>query len=741
MEKSLFAGLTVLSPDESVLTDDGAFIGRDRETIDRFLEIGAKTHRHNGLPGLDNPQPPLPEVEAIPSGGTIAAGVTFTLGYTLVDGDGGETMLSPTTTVTTPAPLEQPLYAPTAEVDYADGGVLLAETYYYTLTFIDSEGGETPPGAWVQVEREPGFPNARILLSGLAAGVAGASASGWRLYRAVGGGTFDYMASGSATQDSFTDDGLQAVDCDIHPPPDELNTTNNINQLRVVLPSAVPASASGIRLYGTNTGSMLGDVLLNAYPASSAGQTDFFTSYDPQPGAPPDRNHSIGGASKIDPDSEILDWHWKRPVATFDDLPTAVQGSEENDVRLVSDEIAAYGFVGGSWHKLTGGGATSGLIKEVDGPNPLDATFLIDRFDSDTVGNGNWADAELSPAASPQALPVVEDGHLTHADIGTYEFVIDTTTPEIGDQVYTTKYFSGEVPSYVYLMAKLDGPGGTGVGMLVKDGLNMQLFNIDLATAGLNTFVSGDLLAIDPDTDYWLQLSVIGNEMVGNIYDADPETGVDPIHTLSHTLSGPDATAWGAGVEGAVGIGMFSTASTQIQAQTEYLDDVEVTGPEGSRDIARSMEHLAFRASGAAHVGVMASGTSAVVTIHADPSGRQWGSASGLVLASGASGQVDLALADGSRPMRGARMLKLSTSHRVRVRVFGRSADRAAERYPLLDQWNTEQASGMVAPVAPAADTHNLDEPAGSTLYLRIDSFDNAGTVIAAFLMLPTEYP
>jgi hypothetical protein len=52
MRKTLFAGLTVLSPDESLLSDDGAFIGRDRETIDRFLEIGAKTHRHTGLPGL-----------------------------------------------------------------------------------------------------------------------------------------------------------------------------------------------------------------------------------------------------------------------------------------------------------------------------------------------------------------------------------------------------------------------------------------------------------------------------------------------------------------------------------------------------------------------------------------------------------------------------------------------------------------------------------------------------------------
>lgn len=344
MRKSLFAGITVLEPDESILQDDGAFIGRDRDTIDRFLEIGAKTHRHTGLPGIDNPELELPVVEAIPSGGTIPAGISFTLGYSLVDGDGGETMLSPTSTVTTAAPLEQPLAAPIGEVDYDDGGNLLVETFYYVLTYIDAEGGETPPGAWLSIEREPGFPNARVLLSGLTEGMANASASGWRLYRAVGGGTFDYMATGASA--GFIDDGSVSPNCDIHPPPDEVNTTNNINQLRIVLPgSATVGSASGIRLYGTNTGAFLGDVLLGAYPASSAGQTDFFTSYDPQPGAPPDRNHSIGGASKIDPDVELLDWHWKRPVAASGSLPAGELG----DVRVVTDEDAAYAYTSSGW--------------------------------------------------------------------------------------------------------------------------------------------------------------------------------------------------------------------------------------------------------------------------------------------------------------------------------------------------------------------------------------------------------
>jgi hypothetical protein len=160
MRKSLFAGLTILEPDESILSDDGSFIGADRDTIDRFLEIGAKTHRHTGEAGLANPELPLPSVQAISSGGFINGDVTFVVGYTLVDGDGGETLISPTTSVTTAPPLSPPIQAPTAAIDYS-AGALLVDTYYYALTYVDSEGGETPPGAWSSVEREPGFANAR----------------------------------------------------------------------------------------------------------------------------------------------------------------------------------------------------------------------------------------------------------------------------------------------------------------------------------------------------------------------------------------------------------------------------------------------------------------------------------------------------------------------------------------------------------------------------------------------------
>ena len=111
MEKSLFAGLTILDPDESILEDNGAFTKRDRQTIDRFLELGAKTHRHDGTDGLANP-PSEMDGTAVASAGQIPADISFSLAYTLEDDQGGETLLSPQITVATPSVIEPPTFAP-----------------------------------------------------------------------------------------------------------------------------------------------------------------------------------------------------------------------------------------------------------------------------------------------------------------------------------------------------------------------------------------------------------------------------------------------------------------------------------------------------------------------------------------------------------------------------------------------------------------------------------------------------
>ncbi len=366
MRKTKFAGLTVIGPEDSLFADGAAFTTRDRDEIDRGLKIGIKTHRHTGVDGLDDPVL-APSAAVIASGGMIGAGLSITVGYTLEDLEGGETLISPLSVVTTPVPMDVPLTAPEAEVDYSTGG-LLTDNYTYGVTYIDGAGGETPLGPTTLVNRDPGFENAQIKLKGLSTGLEEAGAVGWRLYRARGGGVFALLKTGTISEDTFIDDGGTSPDCDTHPPTDNLNNTNKINILQVKLPKGgVIEDAAFINLYATTTGDFGESSLLATYPVASAGITDLFEKLEFLDSLPPDVNRSYGGAHKIDPDTELIDWHWKRPVASVGDLPDASEGSEVGDIRLVLDENALYAFnEAEEWKvlKFEGEGGTEKLLED-----------------------------------------------------------------------------------------------------------------------------------------------------------------------------------------------------------------------------------------------------------------------------------------------------------------------------------------------------------------------------------------
>lgn len=360
MEKTQFAGISVLGPGESVTDDGGAFTGQDRRIIDRLLELGAKTHRHNGLPGLLNPNQAM-GASAVASAGTLPGALAFAVGYSLTDEDGGETLISPLVTLSTPPQIGVPLFAPTVTADYTAGD-LLADTFYYAKSWVDATGGETPLGPATPGEREPGFPNGRMLVTDLDDGMSGAGAAAWRLYRAVGGGDFHYLASGVGA--AFTDDGAQSVNCDIEPLPSNVNTTNGANSLILRLPSgdARVAEAAAINVYLSEDGSFSGNSFLAAYPVASAGASVVFNAITLTNAQPPDTNNSIGGASQIDPDTDLLDWHWRRAVTASGQLGSGTSG----DVKLIKDNGFLYAVLGsgaadgpGDWVRIASGGVVA----------------------------------------------------------------------------------------------------------------------------------------------------------------------------------------------------------------------------------------------------------------------------------------------------------------------------------------------------------------------------------------------
>lgn len=331
MDRTLFAGLTRLEPGESLQSDNGSFQSENPETIDRFLEIGAVTHRHDAHAAQANPII-APSASAVASGGHIPGGTALVFGYTLLDDEAGETTLSPLVTVTTDPPLDPPSAPPLGVIDYTAGD-LLTDTYYYAVSLTDGEGGETPIGEPVAVEREPGFANGQVLISDLAAIMEESGASGWRLWRAQGGADYFLIATGA--DDEFIDTGVDSIDATVAPLVDTENFTNSDNSVWVVVPdSAEMVTASAFALYMSQSSDFGGPSMVGTYPLGSAGAEIWVRDLDVGTERPPDVSTCVPGASKIDPDVELLDWPWKRPVATFDDLPATT----EREIRLVLDQ-------------------------------------------------------------------------------------------------------------------------------------------------------------------------------------------------------------------------------------------------------------------------------------------------------------------------------------------------------------------------------------------------------------------
>lgn len=387
MQKTRFAGLTRLDPGEALSADNYAFQGIDRDTIDRLLELGARTHRHDAHPALLDPTAE-PTVAIDSTGGAFPADTAVGFCYTLVDANGGETLPSDVVTATTDVGLEAPDDTPDADVDNAAGD-LLAGTYYYGISFTDGQGGETTVGPAIQVDVDPGYANAQIVLTGMGTLADDSGAAGWRLYKASATGLLTFLAAGNTAVDMVTDDGHLCTDCTEIAP--TANSTGGTNSLLLTLPASDDfiAAASGIRIYMAIDGDFTSPCFVEQLGIDAAGTSRRYNAFLVSQGAPPDVNTSTPGAAKIDPDTDLLDWNWRRPVNAYADLPAGDQGDVRvtlSDARLwvVLDAAGATGPAG--WTQLkgdaSGGEATGHEI--MDEGTPLTNRGILD-FVGDSV--------------------------------------------------------------------------------------------------------------------------------------------------------------------------------------------------------------------------------------------------------------------------------------------------------------------------------------------------------------------
>lgn len=406
MHRTKFAGLTAPDPDDAALqVDGGSFANRNPDIIDFFLSIGAVTHRHDAHPPLASPQY-APSATISPSGGTIESGLDLYFGWTASDSYGGETVLSPATLVSTVDQAAPPTSTILAEF-VSSAGVMPTGTYDYAITVMDAGGGEGVLGPSTTVQREAGFASGQVYLSGLTDDLLN-DGDRWRLWRADNGGPFNLIAVGTTAD--FVDYGIDPVDHAATPPLDSSRTraTSSVN---VTLPEVAGASANavlqdshatGFNLYLSLDGTFASPALVAVFPIASAGVTITLTDTFTEPGAPPEVATSIRGANKIDPDFELIDWHWKRPVAASGDLPLG-SATASGDVRMVISEGVPYTFTASGWGVFpdpdSGGGAggsgvsvfntASGTYVPAPELTFLSDTGLVNRTVDDGSGGQN----------------------------------------------------------------------------------------------------------------------------------------------------------------------------------------------------------------------------------------------------------------------------------------------------------------------------------------------------------------
>ena len=185
-----------------------------------------------------------------------------------------------------------------------------------------------------------------------------------------------------------------------------------------------------------------------------------------------------------------------------------------------------------------------------------DAVGFYDDFSRDTmawytadIGTGLAISGEqLVPSATGQQALYLTGSHVSDTTV-TLKITTGATLPVCSIGVRIRRLDTSN-----YLLGHLDP--GTGEFFIYKnDG------GVLTALSSVTTYT------LAAETDYWLEFSGDGNDLVWNLYVADPATGDNPVRTRTHTLSGANATKFGSGISGGFGI-----RTTNVPTDYRYDD-------------------------------------------------------------------------------------------------------------------------------------------------------------------------
>jgi hypothetical protein len=356
MDKTPFAGLTRLDPSDPLSEDGFSFQSENPTVLDELLRLALVLHKHDAHAALPNPTED-PTVVSNDAGGTIPADLSITVGYTLLDANGGETALNADPqVVTTQGGIDTPDAGPDL-THSALAGTLVAGSYAYAVSITDGLGGETLLGPSSDVLVPTGSATNEINVEGLTQIVTDAGGDGWRLWRSINGDAWGLLATGALATDDFLDDGTTPCDCGQHPPTTDTGNTNATNQLQVTVPSdAINDQATQFRIYATTDAEFASPSVLGTYDIADLDAIKTYNSLTTLgDGAPPDVSRAMPGADQIDALTDIANLTWRPPVANAAALP---DDDPDGAVRVTLDDNALHIFelAGPTWHDVAGGG-------------------------------------------------------------------------------------------------------------------------------------------------------------------------------------------------------------------------------------------------------------------------------------------------------------------------------------------------------------------------------------------------
>lgn len=499
-DRTDFADFTHLDPSDALSADNYGIQHRNPLLIDYFLRLIWEGARDGHDAMADPADPATAAVDA--AGGQIPSDLTLSVGYTLLDGDGGESALAPLTVVATPAGLAAPEDSPVVVRDTV-AGTLLANTYAYAVTLTDGAGGETALGPPAVITIPGGSSSNEITVSGLTSLIS--DPQEWRLWRSVGGEEFHLIAQG--TDDEVVDDGSLTADCGVAPP-SVTGTTNSTSRLRVTVPSGQPAGAAQFRIYVAIDGDFDGPSLLGTYAIADLDAEKTYTELAFLGSSPPERSTAMpalpgsGGGGGGGLFGYPVDW---------------------------SDTLTA-----ADWTRLSALGA---LVLLRDPGNSLALLY---------EGNGEFD--------TPWPLTEVHSFNASDTVERRTDFFVAESAPGMRNGTVTVRFqfgavdadFTGSVSAYI----------GHRLGMrtyarLLITGVDSYFLSVGVEEPSELTeedagYVDASAVALAADTDYWMSVTRDESTLSAALYDEDPvaNPAAVPLAEVAPTLESTKAFDW-----------------------------------------------------------------------------------------------------------------------------------------------------------------------------------------------------